>query len=89
MAKKLIDRLFNVISSELFFTRAVPCWHSIIVGVTIALCGMFDLPSFLHQAVFHIDQALRYALGGLELRINKAEYLTYLGRLSDAEDIVK
>lgn len=39
-------------------------------------------------AVFHIDQALRYALGGLELRINKAEYLTFLGRLSDAEDIV-
>jgi hypothetical protein len=41
------------------------------------------------QAVFHLDQALRYALGGLELRITKAEYLTFLGRASEAEDIVK
>ncbi|XP_018015575.2 uncharacterized protein LOC108672429 isoform X1 [Hyalella azteca] len=39
-------------------------------------------------AVFHLDQALRYALGGLELRITKAEYLTFLGRASEAEDIV-
>lgn len=41
------------------------------------------------QAVFHLDQALRFALGGQELRIAKAEYLTYLNRISDAEDIVK
>ncbi|XP_018008913.1 dnaJ homolog subfamily C member 7-like [Hyalella azteca] len=39
-------------------------------------------------AVFHLDQALRYALGGLVLLITKAEYLTFLGRASEAEDIV-
>ena len=40
-------------------------------------------------AVFQLDQALRFALGGLDLRIAKAEYLTFLSRLTDAEDIVK
>jgi len=39
-------------------------------------------------AVFQMDQALRYATGAIDLKITKAEYLAYLGRVSEAEDIV-
>jgi len=39
-------------------------------------------------AVFHMDQALRYASGATELRVRKAEQLTLIGRVADAEDIV-
>jgi len=47
-----------------------------------------SLRSEYRVAIFQLDQALRYAMGATDLKIRKAEYLTYLGRISEAEDIV-
>merc|ERR1739838_698748 len=39
-------------------------------------------------AIFHLDRALELAVGCRNLKINKAEYLVFLHRYSDAQEIV-
>ena len=44
---------------------------------------------FIFQAIFYLDQALNQASGCRNLKITKAEYLVYLQKYGDAQEIVK